>query len=52
MHDYTVEYPFCSPSKSYLFTDCGTAAGSFVLFILWNVLSMYVLTNIVTGVVV
>lgn len=52
MHDYTVEFPYCSPSRSYLFTDCGDAVGAFVLFITWNVISMYIFANMLTGVVV
>ena len=52
MHDYTVDLPFCSPSNSYLFTDCGSPAYAFVLFISWNVISMYIFLNMLTGVVV
>lgn len=52
MHDYTVEFPYCSPSSSYLFNDCGDAVGAFVLFITWNVISMYIFANMLTGVVV
>ena len=38
MHYYTVQYPRCSPSDSYLFTDCGSAPYAYLLFISWNVI--------------
>lgn len=49
MHDYTVETPNCTESSSYLSTDCGSQAGAFALFISWNVLSQYLLTNLILG---
>jgi hypothetical protein len=52
MHDYTVESPDCTDSDNYLFSDCGSAAWAFALFIAWNVLSMYIFVNMFTGVVV
>jgi hypothetical protein len=52
MHDYTLAAPLCSPSESYLFDDCGSPAWAFVLFIGWNMLSMYIFLNMLTGVVV
>lgn len=52
MHDYTIAEPLCSPSQSYLFSDCGSPPYAFVLFITWNVISMYIFLNMLTGVVV
>lgn len=40
MHNYTVESPLCTSSYSYLFSDCGSSAWAYALFITWNVLSM------------
>ncbi|KAH8826844.1 Ion transport protein-domain-containing protein [Flagelloscypha sp. PMI_526] len=53
MHDYAIEYPRCTnsgPSNSV--SDCGSVVWAFALFILWNVLSMYIFVNMFTGVVV
>ncbi|KAH8919447.1 hypothetical protein BT69DRAFT_1246450 [Atractiella rhizophila] len=52
MHDYVADYPSCTPSPNFLFSDCGNAAGAYILFISWNVLSMYIFLNMFTGVVV
>ena len=52
MHDYTLEAPYCSPSNSYLFTDCGSPTAAYALFITWNIISMYIFLNMLTGVVV
>ena len=52
MHDYTLEVPYCSPSNSYLFTDCGSPTAAYALFITWNIISMYIFLNMLTGVVV
>jgi len=52
MHDYTLSDPSCSPSLNYLDTDCGSTAWAYVLFIGWNVVSMYIFLNMFTGTVV
>ena len=52
MHDYTVADPLCSLSDSYLFSDCGSPAYAFTIFITWNIISMYIFVNMLTGVVV
>ncbi|CAH7684043.1 Ion transport protein-domain-containing protein [Phakopsora pachyrhizi] len=52
MHDYTVEAPYCIDSPNYLFNDCGSEVASYILFISWNVLSMYIILNMFTGLVV
>jgi hypothetical protein len=41
MHDYTLETPYCTESGNFLFTDCGSASWAFGLFIVWNIVSMY-----------
>jgi len=52
MHDYTVADPLCSDSTNFLLSDCGSPSWAFVLFVTWNVLSMYIFVNMFTGVVV
>jgi hypothetical protein len=45
MHDYTVTTPLCTDSPSFLFTDCGSPAWAFIMFLSWNVISMYIFAN-------
>ncbi|PLW08520.1 hypothetical protein PCANC_24286 [Puccinia coronata f. sp. avenae] len=52
MHDYTVEPPYCVSSPNFLFNDCGSTAAAYILFISWNVISMYIVLNMFTGLVV
>ncbi|KAM0754891.1 hypothetical protein T439DRAFT_283840 [Meredithblackwellia eburnea MCA 4105] len=52
MHDYTIESPRCTASPNYLLSDCGSSGWSFALFISWNVLSMYLITNLILGAVI
>ncbi|ODO05658.1 hypothetical protein I350_04717 [Cryptococcus amylolentus CBS 6273] len=48
----TVEAPRCTESSNFLQTDCGTSPGAYVLFISWNIVSMFIFVNMFTGVVV
>ncbi|KAG9004060.1 calcium channel protein [Tulasnella sp. JGI-2019a] len=53
MHDFTVSYPRCTNSSaSESDSDCGSRAWAYVLFIAWNLLSMYIFVNMFTGLVV
>ncbi|EFP81922.2 uncharacterized protein PGTG_08171 [Puccinia graminis f. sp. tritici CRL 75-36-700-3] len=52
MHDYTIEAPYCVSSPNFLFNDCGSPAAAYILFISWNVISMYIVLNMFTGLVV
>lgn len=52
MHDYTIEAPYCVSSPNFLFNDCGSAQAAYILFISWNVISMYIILNMFTGLVV
>lgn len=52
MHDYTIEPPYCVSSPNFLFNDCGSPAAAYILFISWNVISMYIVLNMFTGLVV
>src|SRR4051794_39264841 len=52
MHDYTVEYPNCAESvTNYLDTDCGSVAWAYLLFLSFNIISMYIFTAMVVVVV-
>ncbi|GAA6055172.1 hypothetical protein JCM3770_002218 [Rhodotorula araucariae] len=52
MHNYAIEWPYCTASANYLFDDCGSPGWAYALFITWNVLSMYLFVNLILGVVV
>ncbi|KAJ1936978.1 hypothetical protein FBU59_004889, partial [Linderina macrospora] len=51
--DLQVEYPNCvaSYNGNYLETDCGQVALPYVVFVLYNLLSMYIFVNVFIGVV-
>ncbi|KAH9817542.1 Ion transport protein-domain-containing protein [Melampsora americana] len=49
---YTIEAPYCVSSPNFLFNDCGSAEAAYTLFISWNVISMYIILNMFTGLVV
>lgn len=49
MADYTVEYPNC-----YVYgqdTDCGSQTYAYILFISWNIISMYIFTNLLVSLI-
>ncbi|GAA5981675.1 hypothetical protein JCM10908_004562 [Rhodotorula pacifica] len=52
MHDYTLQWPACTYSPFYLLSDCGSSPWAYTLFIVWNILSMYLFVNLVLGAVV
>ncbi|GAA6010255.1 hypothetical protein JCM11491_005413 [Sporobolomyces phaffii] len=53
MHNYaTTQFPRCTESPNYLESDCASSAWAYTLFIVWNVLSMYLFTNLVLGAVI
>ncbi|GAA95757.1 uncharacterized protein L969DRAFT_15676 [Mixia osmundae IAM 14324] len=52
MHDYTVHAPYCTSSSNYLFNDCGSPAWSYILFISWNIISMYLFQALFVAAVV
>ncbi|KAF9999058.1 calcium channel protein [Entomortierella chlamydospora] len=46
MHDYAVEKPYCIDQPlNYLDSDCGSTAWAYTLFISFNIISMYIFTN-------
>ncbi|GAA5936334.1 DNA-binding ATPase [Sporobolomyces koalae] len=53
MHDYaSTTFPRCTESPNYLESDCSSSAWAYALFIIWNVLSMYLFVNLVLGAVI
>ncbi|KAJ9067096.1 hypothetical protein DSO57_1003009 [Entomophthora muscae] len=52
MHDYTVNAPFCVYSPNYLHSDCGSPALAYILFLSFNVLSMFIFTNLFVIIVI
>lgn len=47
MADYTLEEPFCTTNSSTdeSDTDCGSKQYAYILFISWNIISMYIFLN-------
>ena len=47
MEDFAgIESPLCVESDNFYDSDCGSAAWARVLFIMWNILSMYIFVNL------
>lgn len=51
MHDYAVSYPDCVMAPDYLGSDCGSSGWAYILFLSFNIISMYIFTAVFTGVV-
>lgn len=51
MNDFEVKWPYCYDG-GYGNNDCGNKTGAMVLFISWNILSMYIFCNILISVVI
>ncbi|KAF9195928.1 calcium channel protein [Haplosporangium sp. Z 11] len=46
MHDFAMEKPDCvNQPNNYLLSDCGSTAWAYALFISFNIISMYIFTN-------
>ncbi|KAF9928693.1 calcium channel protein [Linnemannia zychae] len=46
MHDFAVERPYCVNNRfDYLYSDCGSTSWAYALFISFNIISMYIFTN-------
>jgi hypothetical protein len=45
MKDFGVESPYCTNSGIFNSTDCGSMEYSYIIFILWNIISMYIFVN-------
>src|SRR5947207_15414132 len=47
MEDFAkIEYPYCVTGHNIIDSDCGSAAWARVLFISWNILSMYIFVSL------
>ncbi|KAF3764851.1 hypothetical protein M406DRAFT_340375 [Cryphonectria parasitica EP155] len=47
MEDYAgIEPPLCVDSPAFFESDCGSSAWARVLFIMWNIVSMYIFVNL------
>ncbi|ODV77628.1 uncharacterized protein CANTADRAFT_8070 [Suhomyces tanzawaensis NRRL Y-17324] len=45
MDDYALESPYCTVNNSIDNSDCGNKAFAYILFIAWNIVSMYIFVN-------
>ena len=45
MRDFAIESPFCTNSGVFNTTDCGDRQYAYIIFILWNIISMYIFVN-------
>ncbi|CAH2355884.1 calcium-channel protein Cch1p [[Candida] railenensis] len=45
MVDYTLSTPFCTENDGEGTSDCGNKQYAYILFVLWNVVSMYIFLN-------
>jgi voltage-dependent calcium channel len=47
MEDYaTIEPPYCTASDNFFESDCGSGAWARVLFVSWNIISMYIFVSL------
>lgn len=46
MQDFVLEPPFCTPNISYEDTDCGSKPYAYILFMSWNIISMYIMLSL------
>lgn len=47
MEDYAgIEPPMCVENEEFYLSDCGSSAWARVLFIMWNIVSMYIFVNL------
>ncbi|KAH3664423.1 hypothetical protein WICMUC_005808 [Wickerhamomyces mucosus] len=45
MKDFAIEAPFCVSGSDLSLTDCGNEQYAYILFIAWNIISMYIFVN-------
>ncbi|CUM67862.1 uncharacterized protein PRCAT00005571001 [Priceomyces carsonii] len=45
MNDFAIEEPYCSTGSSLDNNDCGNKQYAYILFIAWNIISMYIFLN-------
>lgn len=46
MDDFALEVPFCTPGSSFNDSDCGNKQYAYLMFMSWNVISMYIMLNL------
>lgn len=51
MDDFTLEEPFCTPSTRFNDSDCGNKQYAYLMFMSWNVISMYIMLNLFVSVI-
>lgn len=51
LHDYTLSSPYCEAGDRFLESDCGSKPAAYLLFIAWNVLSMFIFANLFISVI-
>lgn len=52
MNDFTLEQPYCFYTEDGTYTDCGTKAFAYTIMMSWNILSMYILSNMFISMIV
>ncbi|CDK24678.1 unnamed protein product [Kuraishia capsulata CBS 1993] len=52
MDDFTLESPFCTLGSSIFYSDCGNKTFAIILFGSWNIISQYIMLNILISLVV
>ncbi|KAK9457557.1 Ion transport protein-domain-containing protein [Dipodascopsis uninucleata] len=51
MYDYMIEAPFCIEEDNYFDSDCGSKVYAYLLFMSWNIISMYIFTNMLVSLI-
>lgn len=51
MEDFTLEAPFCQNADQIDDSDCGNTQYAYLLFISWNIISMYIMLNLFVSLV-
>lgn len=52
MDDFALEEPFCTPSASFNDSDCGNKQYAYLMFMSWNVISMYIMLNLFVSLII
>ncbi|KAK9464617.1 Ion transport protein-domain-containing protein [Lipomyces arxii] len=45
MYDHFVQAPYCIENNGFLLSDCGSKTYAYILFVSWNIISMYIFAN-------
>jgi len=52
MEDFALSEPYCSSVNSIDDSDCGNSQYAYILFMLWNVISMYIFLNMFVSLII